>query len=66
MIEEVNSTMIYCKNFYKCQSVCQYNNIVIKRKKTTQKVVTYLAICIKLGAKSHMQIHVGLLGKICL
>jgi hypothetical protein len=29
----VNSTMIYCKNFYKCHNVFQYNNIKNKVKK---------------------------------
>jgi hypothetical protein len=25
-MERVNSTMIYCKNFYKCHHISQYNN----------------------------------------
>jgi hypothetical protein len=34
MMEGVNSTMIYCKNFCKCHNVPWYKNNIIKTNKT--------------------------------
>jgi hypothetical protein len=33
MMEGVNSTMIYCKNFCKHHNVFQFNNNIVKNKK---------------------------------
>jgi hypothetical protein len=37
MMEEVNSTMIDCKNFCKCHNVPQYNNNKKKKKRKKRK-----------------------------